>query len=224
MINLTKIKKEDMLLSWDFSNFLSYSKGQDDFYDNIDWIGFIHPTYGWCHTFDVGQLAKSSNITNWISMPVSVLSPKSDNKKEPIYFQMKFNVCINNVLQVAFLSNHTLSFLQLQRYSLFKDLVAAKNNTFTYFTIYIHEEFATRFEMDQNQMFEVGYEEKLDVKFKKTNLKKIDTKNSKCITDEDYHGFEYCKIKQVKHHFILFYMYMKTENRIMKNIFSLELK
>ena len=51
--------------------------------------------------------------------------------------------------------------------------------------------------MDSTQMIKVGYEETLDVKFKKTNLKKINTENSKCITDENFYGYEDCYFKKV---------------------------
>ena len=51
--------------------------------------------------------------------------------------------------------------------------------------------------MDPSQMIEVGYNERIDVNFKKTNMKKINTENSKCIVDEDYYGSENCFFKQV---------------------------
>ena len=97
LINMTKIGIEDMLQSWDFSTFVAKSFSATNKDVENDWYGFMHPSLGWCYTFDPAQMKKSSNVIDFTKMPVSIRSTvmsENGKTKAPIYLNLKFNVNI----------------------------------------------------------------------------------------------------------------------------------
>ena len=76
-------------------------------------------------------------------------------------------------------------------------MVDLYGNKVTYFYVFVHENYETRFEMSEGQMIEVGLEEDIRVLFEKTKLQKISSESSRCIDAEDFFGLEHCIFKEV---------------------------
>ena len=101
LINMTKITIEDMLESWDFSTFTTKTFSAINKDVDNDWQGFIHPSLGWCYTFDPVELTGSSKI-DFSKMPVSIWSTTNGKSKEPIFLKLKFNVSLISKMFVVF--------------------------------------------------------------------------------------------------------------------------
>ena len=76
-------------------------------------------------------------------------------------------------------------------------MVDSYGNDITYFYVFVHENFNTRFDMAKGQKVDVGLREDIQVLFEKTNLMKINSETSKCNDSQDFFGYDNCKFNEV---------------------------
>ena len=95
LINMSRIEVKDMLQRYRWANFLIRDEFSGSEYMAEDWTSFLHPTYGWCHTFDPKNPDHNSKISEGLAPIIS--KQAQDGKEETgwqgmIGFEMVFNV------------------------------------------------------------------------------------------------------------------------------------
>ena len=129
-----------------------------------DWISFVHPEFGWCHTFDPVHVNQS----------MVALRDETKEKDELIFLVIKFN------------------------FNMLTELIEQSTEKEHYYSIFLHEDFHTRWDMNEFQEIKLKFDTSINVKFKKTVLKKLTSQKSKCNNDPKYNGINHCKIQTVK--------------------------
>ena len=82
LIEMSRINANEMLTSYHLGSIIKSSIFTDM---EEDWIPFIHPNYGWCHTFDPKDL-----------VPMRMDFQSSGEQNGLIYLEMMFDVSVFN--------------------------------------------------------------------------------------------------------------------------------
>ena len=180
LIEMSRINANEMLTSYHLGSIIKSSIFTDM---EEDWIPFIHPNYGWCHTFDPKDL-----------VPMRMDFQSSGEQNGLIYLEMMFDVSVFNFHALEHLLTSHDTF---QLKGNFSKMVDSYGNDITYFYVFVHENFNTRFDMAKGQKVDVGLREDIQVLFEKTNLMKINSETSKCNDSQDFFGYDNCKFNEV---------------------------